>query len=61
MIKLSDVKVQDEEEMRAFYRSLGISESVTEAAIKKRLSKPVVNGGKPSPWNSKKRKSKAGS
>jgi hypothetical protein len=41
MFKLSDRMLQDEDEMRSFYRSLGMSEVTIENAIKARRLKPV--------------------
>ena len=41
MIKLSEQVLMDEAAMRAFYDSLGISKSTTEAAIKARRNNPI--------------------
>jgi hypothetical protein len=50
MIKFPEVNLQDEDEMRAFYASCGISKSTTEAAIKaRRRNKPVEKEKKSSP------------
>jgi hypothetical protein len=41
MIKLPEETLRDEAAMRAFYESLGISKSTTEAAIRARRNSPV--------------------
>jgi hypothetical protein len=56
MLKLPELSLRDEAEMRAFYQSLGMSEAVTEAAIKVRHNKPVQKEKKPSPFKGIKRK-----
>lgn len=48
MTKSPELNLQDDNEMRAFYQSLGISAAVTEAAIKVRHDKPVKRAGRPS-------------
>jgi hypothetical protein len=55
MIKLLESNLQDDE-MRAFYQSLGISAAVTEAAIKVRHDRPVKRVGRPSLLKGVKRK-----
>src|SRR5690242_7362289 len=41
MVKLPELKLNDEAEMRALYERCGISKSTTEAAIKLRRNMPV--------------------
>ena len=41
MNRLPEQMLRDEAEMRAFYESVGISESTIEAAIKMRRNKPI--------------------
>lgn len=53
MIKLPELNLQDDDEMRAFYQSLGISAAVTEATIKVRH---VKRAGRPSLLKGTKRK-----
>ena len=54
MVKLPELKLNDEAQMRALYERCGISKSTTEAAIKLRRNMPVQQEGnekprKPSP------------
>ena len=42
MIKLPEKLLRDEAEMRAFYKSVGISPEITELAILARRYKPVA-------------------
>ena len=41
MIKLPELSLEDESEMRAFYESCGMSQFTIEAAIKARRDQPV--------------------
>jgi hypothetical protein len=52
MLKIQQARVVGEAEMRAFYESLRISPTTTEAAIKLRLNKKVLA---PNPMKGKKR------
>ena len=47
MNRLPEQMLRDEAEMRAFYQSLGISKSTTEAAIEVRRNTPVEQDNKP--------------
>ncbi len=49
MIKLPEQMLRDEAEMRAFYESVGVSKSTTEAAIKARRNNPAQQDKKQSP------------
>jgi hypothetical protein len=55
MIKLVKSNLEDDE-MRAFYHSLGISALVTEAAIKVRHDRPLKRAGRPPLLKGTKRK-----
>jgi hypothetical protein len=60
MIKLPEKMLRDEDEMRAFYQSVGISPETIELAIIARRSKPAVEGEPPAPLpKGKKRKTAA--
>jgi hypothetical protein len=47
MIKLPEKLLRDEAEMRAFYRSVGISPQITEAAIRERRGRPTEEAREP--------------
>jgi hypothetical protein len=55
MKRLPEQMLRDEEEMRAFYESCGISKSTTEAAIKVRRQGPIEQDNE-SPVRDKQRK-----
>ena len=60
MIKLSEQVLTDEAAMRAFYESLGISKSTTEAAIKARRNIPMQQDKRQSPPLKRKARKRAG-
>ncbi len=49
MIKLPELSLNDEAEMRAFYETCGVSKRTTEAAIKERRNGPVQQEGNETP------------